>query len=684
MINVPELISSSLISSFVAYGIIRLASLFFISGEGSAGMRQVAAPVFGYFFVVSIVAILTTKGNSTYTLPFFLVIHMLRKNLFRLPSSGFEVKWIEVLILLFNVAVHWIIFFDWRNGCFFSEWIDSYQYSSNVTSIMETGSECIAQECANLKLGFNYEHAIYHYSEYYLTILIKWFFGNSSYFSLFFVSMPVIMTMAQVQAINFLNIQSRFKGFNAVAFVLGLTTCIRFINIGAVWPFEVNFWSHFPLYQITNYFNIYFYSYSGKIPLFVSMFLTLYSLWKEEKLVLFSLGMVLVTLLNLVFFPFFILFFFILFLIEKRPLRCFAFPLLLSALALLPIIILNSGKDLSIFPMKPSFDFFLNLGFQNTQSSLRNTVLYVLGNFYPHFIFLLISLFSFWRSRNLRLLILILFLFPLLLNNTYGSKIILVLCVVSGIYFYIANPGASMPVFVSLFTLLILYSVFGIFDPDEYRDFFQFYKFPIDGMACVLPLLLISEWKAKPIKYFSAIAFLFAIININENYFVNNRVYFRTNNPKNFHKEYLLKTSGKNIKAAFLSTNFQNPVTEIGLFNSTGVDILNWSDSLEIYNLGPEDLTRIDSLRMARGILAWKIYQRQPFIIFQRMNPRIKDPDNLKIAFMKQHGLSAFFRAEGNPREKMNFLNHYLSDSLYNPVEKYWIYFLNFEQKNKN
>lgn len=683
MNNIPELIGYSLIGSFLAYGIIRIASILFVSNDESPGVRLVASPMFGYIFVVSLVAIVVTKGKTLYVLPFFLLLFFFRKNILKYHRSGFELKWSEFYILIFNVVVHWIVFFDWKNLSYFSEWIDSYHYSSNVSSIIATNSECYMHECSNLKLKFDHQNSFYHYSEYYLTILIKFFFDKNSYFSLFFISIPVIMTIAQIQAISFLNIYSKFRGLNGIAFVLGITTCIRFINIGIIWPFDINNWNHFPIYQITNYFNIYFYNYNGKTPLFLSIFLTLYSLWKEDKLIYFSLSMMIVTLLNLVFLPFFVLFFFILFLIEKRPFGFFSFPLFLSVLGLLPIFFLNSGKDISINPMKPSLDFFVDFNIKNTLSSLRNAVIYVLGNFFPHFIFLSISMLSIWRSRNMRLFIIILILFPLLLNVPTGSKVLLILCVVSGVYFYLFNPGGSVPVFVSLFSILLLVLIFGIFDPNEYADFFQFYEQPIVGMAYALPFIFLVEWKISPVKPFSLIATIFIALNVYESHFANNRTYFRSENSEKFYQKFIQKTEGKKIRATFLTNEILEMVYISG-DNTCGFDILNRSDSLEIYTLGSDNLTRTDSLRMARGMLAWKIYQRQPITIFEKKHPEIKNRDSLKLSFMKQYHITAFFRDENNPRYKMNYLNNHLSDSLYNPAETYWVYFLNFKQNKKN
>ena len=133
------------------------------------------------------------------------------------------------------------------------------------------------------------------------------------------------------------------------------------------------------------------------------------------------------------------------------------------------------------------------------------------------------------------------------------------------------------------------------------------------------------------------------------------------------------------LRAAYLTFTETNPVNA-GLDDRCGFDLMNQSDSLELFYLGTDRTSRLDTLRMARGVLAWKILERQPFTIFRKQHPGISGIDSQRIAFMKQNGIRAFFRKDAGPRSKMQYLNPYLSDSLYNPTDKYWVYFLQFDK----
>ena len=682
MIEIPALIVHSILASMLGYGVIRLASFLFTTKENPLDSRLISSELFGYFFVAGAVAVIATKGKTTYGLAFLMLLIYWAKNALKFKIPEIRISYTEFIILILNVLVHWLVFFDWKNHCFFSEWTDSYLYASNITSIMAIQKECVMHECGNALLGFDSEIGIYHYSEYYITILLKWIFGKSSYFNLFFVTIPVIMTIAQVQAIQFLERFSKIRGLNSIAFVLGITTCIRFFNAGILFFNEFQSLVHFPLFQISDYYNVYFYSYSGKIALFLMLFFSLYALWKENQMTRFSLALVIAGMLNLVFLPFFYLFFLLLALTEKKPIRQLFLPAILPIISLFPMIYLNIGKDLHIFNIKPEINFVLVASLKSTMSQFRNAMLFIMGNFYPHLIFVLLSFSALRKTAGYKLFFILVFLFPILLNIPFASGILLLGFVLLSIFFYLKAPASSMPVFACLLTLVILQAIFGIFHSLEYRDFFQFREFPLNAMACALPFLLLIEWEIPLSKYFWIAGFLLVIHNVSEMYFINNRTYFREESPLSFFNDFQKKTGGKHILAGYVSGELGNPVY-IGLDNVCGYDLIHQSDSIDFFYLRHDAFSRIDSVRMARGLLAWKTLQRQPFIVFSKKHPEISNLDSMRIAFLKENKITAIFHKDEIPVEKIRYLQTYFLDSLYNKAEKYRVYFLDFQKGGK-
>jgi len=673
-----HLVLISLAGGLLSYGLIRLASVLF-EKRGKIEF-EIASPLLGYALVCGILAVIFL-GFRTTILPAVLALTAYGiHNTIRHKWAGLNLRksMYESAFVILNIGIHWLVFYDWRNACFFSEWQDSYSYAGNVIGMLENKMDCVMHECSNAALGYDSASTIYHYSEYYLTFLSVFLFGKSSYFSLFFIAIPVIMSLAQIQLVRYLRIGTGLNLIQSIALVLGITTCIRYVNIGALVPGNLNGLSHFPLFQISDYFNIFFYNFSGKIPLFLLLFFSLNFLWKEKMRLEFGLAFMLIPVLNLTFLPYFILFFGMVGLAEKRSWRWLlpAGPLLLPVL-LFPLM-LNAGKDLAVQVPSAPYDFDWIFHWKEMITSLKSGWMYLLGNFYALFLLTGVLFIMFRRSFISIVFFSLVCGYPFLLNRPGLSGGLFLLSFCFAIYLFFWLSARNLPVFFSIISLMALHILFAPFKHGAFRDIFQLREFPLIGFILALPFLILSDWKKGIPAFIWIPCFAMAALNLYEMHFMNNRVYYRNRSPLDFHKQYFEKTHGKKIRAAYLSESSSN-ILEADLISRAGYDLMNVSDSLELFYLGLDKISHHDSLLLARSVVAWGLQERQPFALFCRMNPQILSREAQRLAFMKQHRIQAFFRNASLSRSGMNYLNTALTDSLYNPSEKYWVYFLKFE-----
>jgi hypothetical protein len=111
-------------------------------------------------------------------------------------------------------------------------------------------------------------------------------------------------------------------------------------------------------------------------------------------------------------------------------------------------------------------------------------------------------------------------------------------------------------------------------------------------------------------------------------------------------------------------------------YDRIGVELLHRTDKFYTTCLSMGELTKKDSsvLKYTNG---YQLLSSMPFSIWLKENKsRGLSYDLEQVGFIRDRKIKIIFRKDEYERGKINFLNPYLADSVYNYQGKYWAYFI--------
>lgn len=648
---------------------------------------QVGNLLLGTTVLVSIAALLTTNGVTIFLFPLGLLTYFLVRKRSVIPTLNYSrlltLNWIFPVLICLNVCIRFLMLFNSKSGSLFTDYVDQYNYIDQVNLTLKYGMETDFLGLENLVFGEHASHSVYHYFEVYISVLGKFFTRLPTYYVFEFFTLPILLSFAQIQLVRLSSAFYQTRLVSGTLIVLAATSCFRFFCFEQLllWPLRWTDWfvhlAYFPLYTITSEHSLYFYSYIFKISTFVILFSVYhYSVVRKDSILLI-VSSVLAVFVNLVFLPFFVVINMLHTLAQKKRTRVIFY--LFGSLLFLAVFYFLVNRN---SPSAPSASgglpvFKISFGVTSLYRYVLGILNFSFGNYYPSILLVAALLFVKLRSFRSGALLILVLLFPF---TFFGYSIFFKVFLVGVVGILLISvkpitealrhnpvPGFSVTAILSLaFINSFLYPFF---------DFYQVCFVPLFALLAFFPALYLSRFELN--KFGCLVVILFIVNNIWVLYFQSHRISL-PGNPKPFVSAFLNKTGGRFTKGVYVSSIPYRPYFYIG---RTGYDIQNQSDSLALTFISFDQLNRKDtnSLLLTR---AWPFYQKFPFVRFYNRHRNSLLLDDSKRLFLKEKGITCIFRSKGDPRILVDFANGYLSDSLYNPKEMSWVYFLSREKLN--
>ncbi len=595
-------------------------------------------------------------------------------------GGGFTLFPLESFLIVFNLAVRFLSFYNAENQNFLPEWIDSYIYTDQLFYLERFGVETSYPQMESLSTGQSWSINLYHYLEYYLASWFKIFLNRTNYPVLFFCAIPFLISLAQIAVFRFFRSETRLGSIGLLLLILSAGTLFRFFHFGlpielitskANWFFQ---FYHFPLYKISTDFWVYFYNFYPKVPLFILLLVGITAALRTGNPFLHLFILLFSLYANMVFLPFLACWYLGHLYLSRRNWLWFGILPLSVALVFGIQFLLNLGR-----PSTPGAffipDFELVWSLKSSYRLLFKKFEFFMGNFFPLLLFfqavrLLINPRSIWAWASLFYLLGFpaVFLKPDMLIQPWF------LMGMAGFLVQVYLRRKTLfgePFFLCLSTLNLVLWLLDIWLTFPV-DYFQIHQMTLVGSLYMITFYH-SARNLKPGWVAGILAVLFIIHNVESISFYFHRIYYREKSSAPFIEAFLRRTSGRMVHSAYISDNRGTPYIGLG---KSGGDIKNVSDSLEQHFISLDVFTREDTLRIYRGY-SWKIYQDKPMVQFYNRNRR-RYPGfaESQRAFIRQNNISCLFRASYIDRQNMNFANPLLADSMLNEVEGYWVYFL--------
>jgi hypothetical protein len=301
------------------------------------------------------------------------------------------------------------------------------------------------------------------------------------------------------------------------------------------------------------------------------------------------------------------------------------------------------------------------------------------SNYYWLLFPLLLSYFFIDKRKEIRFLVFWFLLYPLTgLNFSVYFKFFLFLGFLS-ISFFIYKRVKTI-ISYEFIPIILFYAIFQTFDFlfSSYYDMHQVYAILIPPFFYIL---VIYGWgyflSNKSTPLFSVIllliAFFFNIPAICEE---NNRSFVQRKADKEFlHKFFTRLAPDKKIKSAYCSEFTLMPFIH---YDRVGDDLSHHSDEFITTLLSIDLLTREDTL-LARSNGAFHFFEDLPLARFIASNPcKGASLNEYRLKFLKHNKVTFLFRKENYPRSRLDFLNPWIIDSIYNHQVDYQVLKLNW------
>lgn len=671
---------------FSIAGICLASILFFIVTDGIGNLvsqrlgtkNNSGNLLYGLWVVVGMAAILVTKGITIFLFPLFLILWLIFKSKDRI-YTGLQIDWYESALfsslIVINALIRFWMLYNPKTGTLFTDYTDQYNYIDQVNLLLMYRKEVDFLGLESELFGEGSTYTPYHYFEVYISVAGKWLTHLNTFFVFEFFSLPILVSLAQIQVVRVVGALFAVRQIPAVIWVFIAGTCFRFFHFGSIISWlkihSLDYLNHFPLYAISSEHTLYFYSYIFKVSTFILLFSAWYYAVKKEDRNLEWVVSSCAAFVNLVFLPFFITLTGLR-LISRRKLNWDFLVPILGVVFLGAFYFLNNVGNEKLPEPATQFPGFVTLfRLKDSYHSALEIVNFPFANYYP---LVLLSVIGFWllkkEPRRLSLLVLVL-IFPFLfLSFSALFKIFLVLLALVLAWNsrdWMAFFQSDRPVVFAITALLslafvntFLYSFF---------DFYQVWFMPMVGLIVFLPSIYLAR---IPLNSTVVILLsLFLVNNLSVLYFYYHRISL-PGNPKPFVTSFLKKTGGRFTKGVYVSSLPARPYIYIG---RTGYDVQNQSDSLYLTFISFDQLSQADTARLLR-IKAWSFYQKFPFVRFYNRHKDQYALDDCKRLFMKENGVSCVFRSKSDPRSLAGFANGFMTDSLYDRKEMSWVYFL--------
>ncbi len=647
----------------------------------------------GLFFLSSVVGILYTKGSSIYIFPVILFIWFFiakkEKNYFYLSKDIITNSGIVLLYFIYFFFLQYFVFY--RSGDELSKaYADVYAYVSQINLMEEFGKETIFTELEKQKFGFSSSFKPYHYFEFWIAIGSRFILGSRTFFVYTFFLIPLLGSILIFQAFTVL--RTIFRVRLSISFLIPLLvfTTLRYSYLDE-WLFS--FLGQFfevkreilkaAFFQ--NYGVWHFFSYLHGLKLLVSsLFLLPFFIYCYQKN---RIGMV--VMLSL--FPFvsvtyipFVLIVSGLFFIFSPGLIRFRFLLPVFFVFLILGVYTYLGRSGSSVVEGFSFSRLFLSNFENFKFNYKKEIFIVLSDFFENFYWLLLTLsvFILVGKHNIwvKIFFVVVVLYPtinfnhiLLFKFFIGSLLIVFAIVV----FPRLKTIFQNKYLLLFFTSLVLLRVALFFIGDIY-DVFQSFSLIWTPFIFIFILFLIGREFSNQIsrvRYYFIVALSLVLISVQSYGLIqeNRRPIPVMDEDKAFYRKIFKWLPNHEIVSGYYSPFTLVPYLH---YDRIGVELLHRTDKFYTTCLSMGELTKKDSsvLKYTNG---YQLLSSMPFSIWLKENKsRGLSYDLEQVGFIRDRKIKIIFRKDEYERGKINFLNPYLADSVYNHQGKYWAYFI--------
>jgi hypothetical protein len=638
-------------------------------------------------FITSVIGTIFTKGQTIY-LPIFFILTYFIFVKFKLTII-YNLNFINsdlIIFIFYFILIFGIQWYFLHNplGGFFNNYPDAYIYMNQISLLDKWSIEAPAVELEKLEFGFQSFQKPYHYLEFWPAVLIH----RISYFNSFqiynFWMIPFFGSILIYQA--YIYLKNRFSNiFLLITLPLAVYFTLRYNYFDELIKkifisFDLNT-SYFKSVFFQNFSSPHFFSFELGIKLIVSgIFLfPLFLLLIEKKEQLFAINLGILPIVNFSLAPFSLLLSSTLFIrsfIFKNIKTIYLIPFVnIIFLALFYYLL----KNKNIPEISPDFYNLILSGVNNFRTDFKlilfNNFNMIFQNFY--YLILLCFLLSTKIKNKYFIILLILSFYPIIFIDYKNLIFIYLILLLSVCIFLFFKEKNKINILTNLFTT----GVFSVFLLTNIMIFFQgmVESFQLSAIVYfplffILTLFFIKEnmsennWIIKTLF----LSFIWIPLNIFGICQENIKCQNRKKGVEEFN--YKFKKFGgypKDFRSVYFSEFSMIPYL---YYDRMGYNFQHGTDNFFTTCLSLDAISKKDSISLKTSG-AFGLLQNFPFSIWQESQKNSGlSMDIKKKKFILDKKINLVLRHNDYNRQKIQFLNELLTDSLYNSQYNYWIY----------
>ena len=667
-------------------------SLLFNNEKTASGYRI----TIGIFLMSAIVGTIYSYGGSVYTIPLlaflgFAVYKRSRLNATNLSLSRNEKIEIGILLAYFTCvfALQYFIFYLGSNE-WAKSYADNYAYISQINLMNQTHKESGFQELEKLTYGFKAESRPYHFFEFWIALAGKLISGQNGYLTYTIFLISTLGSILLFQAYSFAGTWLTKDQILRFLLPILIFSTLRYSYLDE-WIFTFlrdTLQIQSKVYKAAffqNYGTWHFFSYLHGLKLIISGIFIFPSIFflalKHDKKAIQSL--LFLPLVSLSYIPFFIILYVFIglkHLLSKEKLNVsILFPLLVLAYYAAFYIWNQSSSSNNGFDLHA----LVSSNFESFRNNYISEIFIIVSDFFENFYWLLLlpCLFIFQRGNSFLALMIIVFLFYPLVNLNHKALFkLFFICFTTVTFMFGFRYQDSLKQNISLLILLscLLILRFSLLFIGNIVDIFQIYSLIATPVFYILVFFICCRFYKSNLRFRAPLLiFIVLCIFINSYGIVkeNQRTLSQVPEDKGF-TATLLHHSGPDKK---IVSGYYSPFTvkPFLYYDRLGVELLHHTDNFYTTCMGLDQITKTDSsdLKKINGL---SILTNMPFSLWLAHKADGKSTFfQEQIRFIKANQIKFIFRKQEYEREKLNLLNPYIVDSVFNHQGKYWAYILN-------
>jgi hypothetical protein len=628
--------------------------------------------------ISGLTAILYVNINTIFIIPLLFIFAYFFKTKF------YNVNLKEFTYLLIFFLPYFILLYYLKSSSLFlndigiisSSTFDDYSYTSQINLLGKYKKETWFLELERESFSMDSIYKPYHYFEFYLSLLFKFFSRQNNYCTYHLSTLPILQTFALGIATLAVRKYSKWTDIQVLLVCFSFFLCLRytildeiifqklpvsFIHIFKHFVFQKVFLNQAGIHFLSSYFG-----FKISISLIFIGYLIIYpDINSKNKFFILSIF----PFISTTYIPFVIIFCLINLIFNYKDINFFL-PIFSISLFFIFYTIYGSHESQGIHGDKIDiFESFYNSNIKNFMSifnRINESIIIILEFIYlPILILNIILFFSLGGIRKYKLPLMLISAFPFFIyEKGIGLYLYYTLFFISSIiiyrpYFGIIIRSKNRELILSLIVLFISFNLFSfIWDISQIFNLIFYATFP------VLILIIVSKQSITKIYLFYLTVTLFSAFSVFNLTYDSRRSHHPVIQDKNVNlkiKSWLSKIRSHKAVHFNLFTNPPFLTSSI-----VGNEFLNYSDSLVNAYVSLDKLTKNDS-SIIKKFSIFGYYERLPFVEYYRTTQLVKpklDLRKIQIAFIKKNDIQLVFKADVFPNSEFEFIRRSAIDSI--------------------